>query len=143
MRWWVTSFHEFWNCWRIFIVNASLMTFKSFIIFLFIIVFNFSLRSKSSIWYCSFVWTSLMSESFSHWKLFTFVSKWALNIQKILIETCNVKTCFHMIHCIFFCNSINSLIFDCKKNCKKYYWFHLLFTCAVNKNSWSSFNACR
>ncbi len=78
----VTSFQKFWNCQRIFIVNASLMTFKSFIISSFIIILNFSLRSKSFIWYHSFVWRSLMSESFFHWEFFTFILKQALSTEE-------------------------------------------------------------
>ncbi len=77
-----TSFQKFWNCQKIFIVNAFLMTFKSFIISSFIIILKFSLRSKSFIWYCSFIWKSLMSESFFHWEFFTFVLKQALSTEE-------------------------------------------------------------
>ena len=77
-----TSFQKFWNCRRIFTVNASLMTFESFIIFSFVIVLSFSLRSKSFTWYRSFVWTSLMLKSFFHWEIFTLVLKRALSIEE-------------------------------------------------------------
>ncbi len=61
-------FGMFWNCLSIFIVSASLMTFASSVIFTFIILFDFSSSSKSSIWYHSFACTWLMSLSFFHWE---------------------------------------------------------------------------